>query len=89
MGEEQKYAGDGGSIYSRSGLERSVRMAERLVGDTGVLWAWTGRRGASVATSRIMRRLENRRGEGAGVGGADVWLKDAGKWNPSKGRELA
>jgi hypothetical protein len=77
--------GDGGLIYSRSGLERLVRILEVLVGDTGTLWAW----GASEATSLRASRRENKRGEGAGVGGADVWLKDAGKWNLSKGRELA
>jgi len=77
IGEEWEYVGDGGSIYSSSGLERSVRMDERLVGDTGygdvgALWAWTGRRVASAATSRTRRRFENMSGEGAGVGGADV-----------------
>jgi hypothetical protein len=76
--------GDGGSIYSRSGLKRSVRIAERLVGDTGTLWA----RGASEAMSLRASRRENKRGEGAGVGGAEVWLKEAGKWKPSKGLEL-
>jgi len=71
-----------------------VRISERFVGDTGygdagALWVWVGRRDASAATSRTRRRLENMSGDGTGVGGAEVWLKDAGKWNPSKGRELA
>ena len=77
MGEGQEYAGDGGSIYSSSGLERFVRMLERLVGDDGALWA----RGASEAMSlRVSRRVnercsgtgENKRGGDTGEGGADV-----------------
>jgi len=69
--------GDGGSIYSSSGLERSVRMGREVGRRYGVrrcrgAKAWTGRRGESAADVPDRRRLADMSGEGTGVGGADI-----------------